>query len=126
MSKTRVDDLIQDLFGLYSRYGRVEFERAIKALESGKELRSLLSLTTAAQTSFMPKPTNMQKRVTAPRKAKSPRQRLDEFLADLGSRGGEESNLVARFVSDVAERRLLRSANLTLQAWSKVIVKDQN
>ena len=119
MSQSRADQLVREIFGLYSKYGYSEFERAIKMLESGASVEILLRIMRVAKSAAgsLAHGDNAARRSTKNRK-KSPRERLAEFISDLPSRAGDQSDVVARFVSDIAERKLLQNAAM-LREYSR-------
>jgi hypothetical protein len=103
---------------LYSKYGRAEFEAAIEALESSDAIQMLLRVARRSADTFAKTIPNEAERKSVTRKRTTPKERLDQFVADLSGRGDEDSLVVARFVADVAERKALRNAPI-LREYSK-------
>jgi hypothetical protein len=118
VTERRTDKLLRDLFVLYSKYGRAEFEAAIKALESGSAIQMLLRVAASSAETFARIVPNEAERRSVTRKRATPKERLDQFIADLLARGDEDSVVVARFVADVAERKALRNAPI-LREYSR-------
>jgi hypothetical protein len=125
VKENNVDKLIRDLFALYSKYGRSAFENAINELQSGRTIERLLHATSATRDALArvsARPRNLH---TSNKTRKTPKERLEEFLNNVSKAGTEDAVIIARFVSDIAERRALRTVP-SLRQFSERIGITQN
>jgi hypothetical protein len=107
MNDSRADKLVRELMALYAKYGAAEFEAAIRSLEAGGPTALIARLASVAGRR------RSEPRVSGPRSSSSKRlkqrQLLDTFVAELESSADGEQQMLAGFVNDIAQRRLLRS-----------------
>jgi hypothetical protein len=117
----RSDRLVREMLNLYSKYGRSEFEKAIRMLESGESIGMLLRLMrTAEVTAASANSISGTARRSVTKKKKSSREGLAEFLSDLSNRRTDDPDALAQFVSDIAERKLLPSAALLREYYRRL------
>jgi hypothetical protein len=116
MSRSRADQLLRDLFTLYSRYGAVEFDEAIRSLESGHYTNTLLRTLKATKAAKTTKAglSNPRKSaiVSNVKPKKRPMEYLSEFVSNLSNTERDGAARVADLVIGIVERSILPNASI--------------
>ena len=100
-------ELIRELLGLYAKYGRDKFRRAIAAVKSGHATKDIIALAVLTENAISSQGKETLGKETPPepefaRKSTSRMERLAPFLSEL--RAGDPGMVeIAEFVEDIAK-----------------------